>query len=106
MERDGTIYLTEHSQKYYNWPHKRQNFLTLLSYPSLFFTKKEQKKSAFRRRRQEVGSNRWGHKPCWQQSAALVLLAADGKRNLPPPPGLTIAGDESSGYGIEKKPMN
>ncbi|MCD6169423.1 MAG: hypothetical protein J7J76_02585, partial [Candidatus Latescibacteria bacterium] len=26
----------------------------------------------------------------------------DGKRNLPPPPGLTMVGDETSGYGIEK----
>jgi len=32
----------------------------------------------------------------------LVLLAADGERNLPPHPGLTIVGDETSGYGIEK----
>jgi len=52
--------------------------------------------------RAEVGSNRCGHKSCRQQSAALVLLAADGKRNLPPPPGLTIVGDESSGYHIKK----
>jgi len=34
--------------------------------------------------------------------AALVLLAADGKRNFPTPSGLTIVSDESSGYGIEK----
>jgi len=33
----------------------------------------------------------------------LVLLAADGKRNLPPLPGLTIVGDEASGYWREKK---
>ncbi|MCD6169041.1 MAG: hypothetical protein J7J76_00580, partial [Candidatus Latescibacteria bacterium] len=54
------------------------------------------------RRRAEVGSNRWGYKSCRHQRAALVLLAADGKRNLPPPPGLTIVGDESSGYCKEK----
>ena len=53
-------------------------------------------------RREQVGSNRWGYKSCRHQRAALVLLAADGKRNLPPPPGLTIVGDEWSGYGIEK----
>ncbi|OPX31857.1 MAG: hypothetical protein B1H40_03375 [Candidatus Latescibacteria bacterium 4484_181] len=29
-------------------------------------------------------------------------MAAYGKRNLPLPPGLTILGDESSGYGIEQ----
>ena len=34
--------------------------------------------------------------------AALVLLAADGKRNLPSPPALTIVGDEPSGYRIEE----
>ena len=61
-----------------------------------------QKRRAFRRRREEVGSNRWGYKSCRQQRAALVLLAAYGKRNLPLPPGLTIVGDESSGYGIEQ----
>ncbi|RKY72888.1 MAG: hypothetical protein DRQ24_03910, partial [Candidatus Latescibacterota bacterium] len=53
--------------------------------------------------REEVGSNRCAHKPCRQQRAALVLLAADGKRNLPPPPGLTIVVDEPSGYWTEKK---
>jgi len=34
--------------------------------------------------------------------AALVLLAADGKRNLPSPPALTIVGDQPSGYRIEE----
>jgi len=64
------------------------------------YKKRDQKKRAFRRRREEVGSNRWGYKSCMQRRAALVLLAADGKRNLPTPPGLTIVGDETSGYGI------
>ncbi|RKY69230.1 MAG: hypothetical protein DRQ24_10965, partial [Candidatus Latescibacterota bacterium] len=62
----------------------------------------DQKKRAFRRRREEVGSNRCGYKSCRQHRAALVLLAADGKRNLPTPAGLTIVGDETSGYRIEK----
>jgi len=96
------ILLTELSQKYYNWSHKLRHFSMLVSYPSLFYKKRDQKKRAFRRRRAEVGSNRWGYKSCRQQRAALVLLAADGKRNLPPPPGLTIVSDEWSGYRIEK----
>ena len=47
------------------------------------YEKRDQKKPAFRRRREELGSSGCGYKSCRQQRAALVLLAAYGKRNLP-----------------------
>ncbi|RKY71149.1 MAG: hypothetical protein DRQ24_07930, partial [Candidatus Latescibacterota bacterium] len=50
-----------------------------------------------------VGSNRCAYKSCRQHRAALVLLAADGKRNLPPPPGLTIVVDQPSAYCKQKE---
>ncbi|RLF40223.1 MAG: hypothetical protein DRN21_02500 [Thermoplasmata archaeon] len=40
------LLLTELSQKYYNWRHKRQNFLVLLVFWSLFFKRKGAKRSA------------------------------------------------------------
>ncbi|MCD6169055.1 MAG: hypothetical protein J7J76_00655, partial [Candidatus Latescibacteria bacterium] len=76
-------------------------YITEVSVPFLY-KKRDQKKRAFRRRREEVGSNRCGCKSCRHQRAASVLLTADGKRNLPPPPGLTIVVDEASGYWKEK----
>ncbi|RKY65756.1 MAG: hypothetical protein DRQ02_09795 [Candidatus Latescibacterota bacterium] len=71
--------------------------------PSL--DQKGQKKDAFGMGRAEEDLNRAGRELSGQ-GVTLVLLAADGKRNCPHSRIEHKRGDESSGYGKEKKPMN